>query len=575
MALQSFNDWEQSNTTSTPSVPITPKNTGLQSFSEWSGTSPTPQAPTSKTFVGKAWNYLRNESNPLIPTVDKTQNISQPKTGDFVKDYLPSTLKTVNEINIDPLSLKADPKKAIGDYWNGIKDSVIGAANNLTDVIEQSKKSSDSTAADRANSALKLLSSTGGALLSPITSLFSAANDIPVLGTASKLISLPFEVLGDSGHDIAYPIVNSLPISKEAKNKIVQGVGDIVALAGQIVVGGKIDSAMGGLIEKYGAKDAKTIVEKAQEMADNNKSPEQIAQQVKDKIINQQEPSIHHGTENGQLSVDENGNINFGTVKEDIVKFGGDTGEVISVPTEKLNIKDFPTKAEMFDAASKDKQKYINEGVDVLRSDNHAIAIKPEKIAEITGKDISKPFKEMTIGEVERGVSKVGKDIEARSVEEKLTKGFNGTAEYDTVTIKEQAKLATDLVNSDIEKAKRIISGDESIPSGLRERPLIDAMEEWAVKNDPSYLKELANSPLVSETSKHAQELSLGRGNPDSVLQKVKEIIKARTMKIEEKLQGKSVTKAKKDIVEKIKKEKPIKKTTKQSLQDFIKSIEC
>lgn len=175
------------------------------------------------------------------------------------------------------------------------------------------------------------------------------------------------------------------------------------------------------------------------------------------------------------------------------------------------------------------------------------------------------------------GISKVGKSIESKSVEKKLTDAFDGTAEYDIITIKGQAKQATDLINRDILKAKSVLSGIEPLPDGLRGSSLITALEDYAIKNgDAQLLKEIARSPLTSETSIHAQEMRLlAERNPDSPVAAIQAIKKIREAKAQRVLGGKKVKEARSEIVKDIKNEIKRVAPTKETWASFIDSITC
>jgi hypothetical protein len=128
------------------------------------------------------------------------------------------------------------------------------------------------------------------------------------------------------------------------------------------------------------------------------------------------------------------------------------------------------------------------------------------------------------------GVSKIGKSIEAKAVEAKLTKGFEETAGYDPITIADQARRATEVVRSSPDNARAIIRGEAPLPEGLRGTSLITAMEEHLTRNpDAKLAHELANSPLASATSAAAQEMRLmAERVPDGITAKFTEIRRAR-----------------------------------------------
>jgi hypothetical protein len=130
--------------------------------------------------------------------------------------------------------------------------------------------------------------------------------------------------------------------------------------------------------------------------------------------------------------------------------------------------------------------------------------------------------------------SKIGKSIEVKAVEAKLTKGFKDVAGYEKMNIADQAKRATDVVKNNLEVARAIVRGEKPLPEGLHGTSLITAMEEY-IKAHPStdLAYELANSRLISETSVAAQELRLAaERTPDSATAKIIEIKKAREAKV-------------------------------------------
>ena len=196
-----------------------------------------------------------------------------PSIGSKITSFLlPSTTQDLQSIGVDPLSLKANPLNALKDAFNGIAKPIEAEYQNIKDLFDTTKTADFS---GKVATTLKALGGAANVALSPITALFSAANDIPVLGTAVKIISLPFSFTGDVGSDLAKGFVEKLPISQDAKDKISPALQEIGQLAGQIALGGKIlDTTMDTLKAKFGATDAQTIVDQAQAKADAIKSSE-------------------------------------------------------------------------------------------------------------------------------------------------------------------------------------------------------------------------------------------------------------------------------------------------------------
>lgn len=196
----------------------------------------------------------------------------------------------------------------------------------------------------------------------------------------------------------------------------------------------------------------------------------------------------------------------------------------------------------------------------------------PSKTSE---ESLSKPQGETIEPKADKGTSKIAKSIEQKAIEDKLTTGFKDLAGYEKINVKEQADLATKTV-SNLDDARAMIRGEKPLPEGLRGVSLITAMEAHLKANpDADVAHELANSPLVSETSKAAQELRLAaERTPDSATQKLAEIKQA---KLEKAGGEEKVTKTKQDIVKKAQKEMNKINLSKEELSwdRFIKDIAC
>lgn len=162
----------------------------------------------------------------------------------------------------------------------------------------------------------------------------------------------------------------------------------------------------------------------------------------------------------------------------------------------------------------------------------------------------------------------------AVSIEQNLNEQFKNLAGYETINIKDQARRAAELIASDLDRVRQIVAGKQQLPDGLRAGMLIKAVEDYATEtNDIELLQSLATSPLVAETSVHAQELRLLAERDKSSVLSVMQDLASERAKIVEKRYKTSANKAIKQEVEKIKKE--VKAPNKYSWNDFIKSIEC
>jgi hypothetical protein len=212
-----------------------------------------------------------------------------------------------------------------------------------------------------------------------------------------------------------------------------------------------------------------------------------------------------------------------------------------------------------------DGTKFIEDGRHHLEAAKQ-LGVKDYPIEDVTSKYSQKPAPTKT--------SKIAQSIETKAVERKLTQGFEGLAGYDPITIKDQAARASSLM-TDVEKAGRVIRGEEALPEGLRGTALITAVEEHIAKTgDAKMAYELANSPLVSETSAAAQELRLAaERQPDSLTVKMQEIKKVREAAATRKFGDlkKARVKVTAEIINEVKKAAPKAK----DWQSFLTEITC
>lgn len=123
------------------------------------------------------------------------------------------------------------------------------------------------------------------------------------------------------------------------------------------------------------------------------------------------------------------------------------------------------------------------------------------------------------------GTSKIGKSIEQKAKDAGTKEGFDKTAQYRPTTFEEQEKLASKEIK-DIDSARAIIRGEKPLPKDLEGVALIAEMEKHLKEHpDAEIAYELANSPLVTETSEQARGLSVARmREQDSFAQKIAEL---------------------------------------------------
>lgn len=569
------------------------------------GAKPAPVIPA--TTKGGA-DISTHVYNPQNPNVNATKNLNkiQPAGTDTsvganfdpVGDVLPGFKKAVGNIVSDPFNLKNVSgnlqdnlpsngllplsKNATDAMWNAIKAPVMQEAQNIKDYFNRDQSSPASNLAASA----KVLSGGANVLFSPVTALFEGANQIPILGTVSKLVSLPFQVSGEAATASSNAIIDKLPISQKAKDQLKPAIGDISALAAQIVVGGGVtEAAWDTLKGKYGETDATTIVRKAQEVA-AQQGPKVESNTITELPKAETPPSIEKPVE--------------AAPKENIITayHGGIEGE----QPAKLHTDFFMTTSKE-EAANYAKRKYGEEGmVTQVKVDKNALTGPDDALVHKNGSEAYlnkdgvyrvKPAAEPTIKEVKpeqptiksettpdvqsttTAQSKIGKSIEAKAIEAGLTKGFDGVAGYDKLTIKDQADRAAKLMTN-MDDARAVLRGEKPLPEGLRGTALITAMEEHLKANpDPALAEELANSPHVSATSAAAQELRLAaEREPDSATAKLAEMKK----NLVEKAGGEKQVTAKKSaaIKDTLAKEKSVLLPKEEvNWDNFLEKIKC
>jgi hypothetical protein len=179
--------------------------------------------------------------------------------------------------------------------------------------------------------------------------------------------------------------------------------------------------------------------------------------------------------------------------------------------------------------------------------------------------------------------SKLASGVEQKAIEAGLTERFEGKPEYAVVNVADQARVATELIKTNPQRAIKIAMGQEIPPEGLLPESVFTAVEKSAIRSgDVATLRELAtSSSLTSEATGMGQRLRmLAEQDPYSPVGAIQDITKIKQTILEKKI-GKSYDKIKSEQVAKLKEtinsEKKINptKVTKDTVMAFIKSIEC
>lgn len=520
--------------------------------------------PTSRTEVIAAPAPSRFTLNPMSPppnqllTSFQAPQVAEASSQDVI---IPEGIKTFEGIVRDPLNLKGEPKQVFHKMWDALKDPIVAEGQAIKDLFN-ARSAVDTTAAYT-----KGLAAAGGILFSPISALFEGANQIPVLGSISKLISVPFQLIGEAGTGLSNELIDTLPISPEAKQKIAPGIGEIFALAGQIAIGGAFSGkAKVAELKKKGfsARDAETIVKQAEEIGTQKK--------VKN-ILEQPEPIPVEAPVRAQKAPGRDVDVR-------VDEFSG--APIRTIPIEQIRPSSRGmVKQETIDAVVKDGQ--INRPIELKKEADGTYSIvdgfnRIEGAKQLGLKDLPSILQTerpslaefAAQGEIKaRGLSK---NIETKAIESGLTKGFGELPEYREVKMADQARLAQDLITKDAEFARRVAMGEEAAPKGIIPEAVLVAVENRAIKaGDVATLRDLATkSTLTAEATGMGQRIrTLGERNPDSPVGAIAEIKQARESKT------KDPNKVRKSTVKEIKEEIQKKTPTKKDWSSFVESITC
>lgn len=484
-----------------------------------------------------------------------------------IKQILPNTTQSLTDLKNDPLNSKntkiLDPanayhlgpitipketaKKALSASWDVLKGSVMQEGDRIKQLFDPKVPL---TTPQGASNAVKVFTGALNIPFSAFSALFEGANQIPVLGSVSRLIGSAFTGVGEGATAFSNKVIDELPISQQTKEQLKPAVGELFALATQIVAGKAIDSVTFKKLEtKYGTEDAQAMVNKATELAKENPKP----------------------TEPFPTS-DPTGKARPLEIPKPETEFPKTKSEAVSVPDRVVQTTNEATGEKSFYTIPKVSSKTVidkidNAGGTTVRNeagDNYHVTAKtPEQMtaAGFTHKGEINPdtIPKATTPLIEPKSAKASTDIN----ESLVKKGFDAIpedqqAKYSPTTKAEQIAKISELMGKNIEKAKSMALGDTPIPNDILPQPLFNAIEAHATETgDIETLRGLAKSPLASQLSEAGQALgSHGyNDNPNSAVSRMREVTKAREEKATK--SGLTKEKVKADIRSEIKKAAP------------------
>lgn len=256
-----------------------------------------------------------------------------------------------------------------------------------------------------------------------------------------------------------------------------------------------------------------------------------------------------------------------------------DLGRGKEIPTGKL-AEDGKGEYTPIDEASNIYDQYQREvsGASSEGGVSGAQEVSPGKPEVTSGGEKIKPVG----GSGERIASKLAGGIEARAIENKLlTEKVSDLSTHERAVMKDQREAATELFNTDKERAIRVALGQENPPEGMLSSVIFQKVVEQAEKaGDIDLIRQLATSDYNDTVAAFAQNL---RGlaefrNAESPTEIIKQVSKARKARVEGKIkEAGSLKEAKKKVVADAKKTiaKRTPKIKLKDVQDFINLLEC
>ena len=439
-------------------------------------------------------------------------------------ELFPSTEQAIGELGIDPLSLQADPKKAVSTAFESLKDTIATSALEIRDVFQLKDKKPSKVAGE----ALEAGAAVGHIVFSPISALFEGANQVPVLGSVSKLISLPFIAAGEAGTQVAKGIVDNLPVDDEVKKNIGRGVEEIFALASQLAIG-KVThigtKKTKELVKSFGEKDAQTIIKKSNELAQQAKEP--IVEPVKSRLV----------VKDGKIE----------PVKPEVK------------PTEPV----IPTKAEVpIEVPVKPEIKPKRKFVDVPREQLPVKTAKAEK-------GVSALEARM------KGILGIFKGDEAKSIRKEAEIRGVDLSLYDKVSKPEQLRESAKYVDKTPQyKVLEILEGKREAPKGLLHNAIMIALEAKSLRDKNV---DLAVKLASLRSTRAGQEISiLTEVEGTSPISGMQEIIRARRDVSTKKLkQGETISTKRTETVKKIKTEQTKLQLKMSEVSKILDKITC
>lgn len=499
-----------------------PQNSRLDLLLNQQSTQPT--QPINQTPTNSRLDLLLGQQ-PIQPQ----QQIETPS----LTRSVPGTLETLAELQVDPLSLKQNPLNAISAVWENLKGAVKNEAQNIKELFSAKRPT------EAIGKGLETIAGAGGVVFSPITALFEGANKIPVLGSISRLIGLPFVATGEITSDVLGKVVDKLPISEQAKQDIKPGIQEIAALASQIALG-KVaqvgEKKFAELTKKFGPEDAITIVDQAHRLANQAKEP--IPQPLAE-----------------QLS----------RVKTEKPAEATPIAETIK-PIEK--VKGVPKEPESL-AQEVVKPAALPEEVKPAKPSKQFIEVPREQLP------VKTEGAEKGVSALEARIKGIVNDDNVKLAKAEAKEKGLDISIYDKMNKADQIRKAAEYVEKNPQyKVLEILKGNEPEPKGILRNALMIALEQKSLREKNI---DLAVKLASLRSTRMGQEISiLTEIQGDNPISGLDAIIRARREAVERKLKpGEKIETRKQTLMDEATKETNRFKLKLEEVNKLLESIVC
>jgi hypothetical protein len=357
------------------------------------------------------------------------------------------------------------------------------------------------------------------------------------------------------------------------------------ATTGDIIKSGAIGAGIGllavafpgltRLAAKWGDKKISSVLEKISGKKSEKLTPEEeiIAKEITKETTEKttESKTVYSGRPSGESTSGKK--TEFFTESEDRAKQYAELNKTVTGKSEVVKTEIDTTRfkevkaSEYHNSLEDESLRKEYDGVTFLEPDGTRAYAK----FVIENKPKFEPAK------TSRNTSGYAESVKAKALEKEMEDSFEGLAEYTPAVRKEQAAMASDLINTDIERVGRILDGTEELPKGLRGSSLAKAVEMYGLKTkDATLIQKLIRSNISSSISESGSELSMLVGrNPRSPLKIARDIVKSRAENLKKRLKGKKVSAAKKEVKEKIRKSIKKSEPDKETWTSFIQDIKC